>query len=69
VPTLRLGHHGEGAELCSRPLDDATLRSTDCALLVTDHSAFDYARIAGLAPLVVDTRNAFRGQVGNIRRA
>jgi UDP-N-acetyl-D-glucosamine dehydrogenase len=31
----------------------------DCAVICTDHSAFDYARIAAL-PLVVDTRNALR---------
>jgi UDP-N-acetyl-D-mannosaminuronate dehydrogenase len=31
----------------------------DCAVITTDHSSFDYARIAAM-PLVVDTRNALR---------
>jgi UDP-N-acetyl-D-mannosaminuronate dehydrogenase len=33
-------------------------------VLVTDHSAFDYAAIAEISPLIIDTRNAFR----NFRR-
>ena len=33
----------------------------DCALIVTDHSDYDYAWIAQHASLVVDTRNATRG--------
>ncbi len=36
----------------------------DCVLLVTDHSAYDYAGIASKARLIVDTRNAFAGQKG-----
>jgi UDP-N-acetyl-D-glucosamine dehydrogenase len=31
----------------------------DCAVIATDHTQFDYARIAGF-PLVVDTRNALK---------
>jgi UDP-N-acetyl-D-glucosamine dehydrogenase len=31
----------------------------DCVVIATDHTTFDYARIAGL-PLVVDTRNALK---------
>ncbi len=33
----------------------------DCVVIVTDHSAYDYARIAAEAKLVIDTRNATRG--------
>jgi UDP-N-acetyl-D-glucosamine dehydrogenase len=33
-------------------------------LLVTDHSAYDYAWIASQARLIVDTRNAFKGIAG-----
>ena len=33
----------------------------DCALIVTDHSDYDYAQIVQRAKLVVDTRNATRG--------
>lgn len=41
----------------------------DMAVLVTDHSGFDYAAIAKSFPLILDTRNAFRGIAAkNIRR-
>jgi UDP-N-acetyl-D-glucosamine dehydrogenase len=47
----------------------ATLRSSDAVLLLTDHSAYDYALIAKRARLVVDTRNAFRGLRGRIEKS
>jgi UDP-N-acetyl-D-glucosamine dehydrogenase len=37
------------------------LRSQDCVLIVTDHSAYDWAWVVEHSPLVVDTRNATRG--------
>ena len=41
----------------------------DCAVICTDHTAFDYAAIAKRFPLVVDTRNALKGiQADNIFR-
>ncbi len=33
----------------------------DCAVICTDHSAFDYASMVGRFPRIVDTRNALRG--------
>jgi UDP-N-acetyl-D-glucosamine dehydrogenase len=39
-------------------------RQADCVVLTTDHSAFDYAAIAGESRLIVDTRNAFRAYRG-----
>ncbi|MDP1571658.1 MAG: nucleotide sugar dehydrogenase [Vicinamibacterales bacterium] len=36
----------------------------DCALIVTDHTVFNYAAIADRFPLVVDTRNALKGTRG-----
>ena len=45
----------------SRPLSVEYLASRDCVLVVTDHSAYDWAWIVANAPLVVDTRNATRG--------
>ena len=33
----------------------------DCAVIITDHSDYDYARIVRESQLVVDTRNATRG--------
>jgi len=33
----------------------------DCVVIVTDHSAFDYAAVVNQARLIVDTRNALKG--------
>jgi UDP-N-acetyl-D-glucosamine dehydrogenase len=33
----------------------------DCALIVTDHTDFDYKKIVQESKLVVDTRNATKG--------
>ena len=55
VPRLRL----DGLELDSQPVLPSC-READCVVLVTDHSAFDYAAIAHDSSLIVDTRNAFR---------
>jgi UDP-N-acetyl-D-mannosaminuronate dehydrogenase len=33
----------------------------DCAVVCTDHHAFDYPSMAARFPLVVDTRNALKG--------
>jgi len=49
-------------DLASVPLTEASLRSLDAAVLVTDHSAFPYDLIHRAVPLIVDTRNAFRSR-------
>ena len=36
----------------------------DCAVVCTNHSAFDYAGMPKRYPLVVDTRNALKGITG-----
>ncbi|MDQ6929239.1 MAG: nucleotide sugar dehydrogenase [Candidatus Eremiobacteraeota bacterium] len=41
----------------SSPLTDAQLEEADCVLVLTAHSCIDYARIARIARLVVDTRH------------
>ncbi len=57
VPNLNVeGHPFEAID----PTDEALGRS-DLAIIVTDHSAFDYERIVRSAPLVFDTRNATNG--------
>jgi UDP-N-acetyl-D-glucosamine dehydrogenase len=33
----------------------------DCVVIVTDHSAYNYAQIVAEANMVVDTRNATKG--------
>jgi UDP-N-acetyl-D-glucosamine dehydrogenase len=46
-------------DLESTPLDEQAAAACDAVLIVTDHDAIDYARLATVAPLIVDTRNAF----------
>jgi UDP-N-acetyl-D-glucosamine dehydrogenase len=46
-------------------LSDAALRQADATLILTDHDAFDYERIARLSTAVIDTRNATRNVVAN----
>ncbi|MFH1776278.1 MAG: nucleotide sugar dehydrogenase [Candidatus Omnitrophota bacterium] len=41
-------------------LSAALLRKTDCAVIVTDHSLFDYSFIIENSPLIFDTRNALK---------
>jgi UDP-N-acetyl-D-glucosamine dehydrogenase len=64
VPTLQ---HGE---MCLHSAGDDTLDgAVDCAVICTDHRAFDYPAMPARFPLVVDTRNALKGlNGGNIFR-
>jgi len=54
--------HGERT-LETMPFERAMAQSCDCAIVTTDHAAFDYGQIAAL-PLVIDTRNALAGRTG-----
>jgi UDP-N-acetyl-D-glucosamine dehydrogenase len=45
----------------SVPVTKALLTSTDCVVITTDHSSYDYRMILQHSKLVVDTRNATRG--------
>jgi UDP-N-acetyl-D-glucosamine dehydrogenase len=40
---------------------ESAAAESDCVVIVTDDKAFDYARIVDRAPLVMDTRNALKG--------
>ncbi len=44
--------------LRSKKLSASMLRSYDCVLIATDHSAYDFPWIVKHAKLIVDTRNA-----------
>jgi len=55
IPALRL----DGVELVAQPQETAA--DADCAVIVTDHSAFDYRALVENTQLIVDTRNALRG--------
>jgi UDP-N-acetyl-D-glucosamine dehydrogenase len=54
VPTLKL----DSLELNAQPQECAA--SADCAVIVTDHSVFDYPKLVDQAALIVDSRNALK---------
>src|SRR5262249_61202916 len=64
IPSVRMGEDDRGIA----PADAPILRSVpfekldgyDAVVVVTDHSSFDYERLAREARLIVDTRNATR---------
>lgn len=45
-------------------LDDAVLTAADLVVILTDHSAVDYARVAEKSKLLFDTRNALQKVAG-----
>ena len=49
-----------GQMLNSVGLTAGLLQSMDCAVILTDHSVFDYGMIANFSSLVFDTRNAMK---------
>lgn len=57
VPDVEL----DGQTFHSLPLSAESLKKTDCTVLTTDHTAYDYRWIVEHAPCIVDTRNATRG--------
>lgn len=56
-PHVREWPTRDGRTLASVPLTDELFRGIDAAVVVTDHSCFDAARILALSPVVVDARN------------
>lgn len=48
-------------------LEAQNLAQTDCILLLTNHTTFDYQHIIDHASLIVDTRNAFSGLTGKAK--
>ncbi len=67
IPQLPAMRHYPHLRMASRDLTPEYLRSQDCVVIVTDHSAYDWQRIAENAPLVVDTRDAMRDVSGRGR--
>ncbi len=57
VPTALLGTTRQR----SRPLTVALLKASDCVAVLTDHSSVDYGLVLRHAPVVLDTRNQYRG--------
>ena len=64
VPALRDRDWAGGHELTSVSLTAERLARFDCVVVLTDHTAFDYAAVAQHARLVVDTRNAMGAGAG-----
>lgn len=62
VPELHL----DNRTLRSVPLTAENLRRYDCAVVVTDHTCFDYGLIVRESALVVDCRNAVRKPAPNV---
>ena len=60
IPKMR----AHDLRLESQPLTSELLGSADVVMVLTDHSAIDYAWVVREAKLVVDTRNATRGLPG-----
>ncbi len=58
IPALPSMRHFDVPKLESQPLTPEYLASLDCALIATDHSAFDWEMVVRHSKLVVDTRNA-----------
>lgn len=57
IPRTREYGHLKGRR--SVAIDPQALEGFDAAIVATDHDAVDYAAIASLLPLVIDTRNVF----------
>jgi UDP-N-acetyl-D-glucosamine dehydrogenase len=55
------------AGMCGVPITDQHLAEADAVVIATDHSAFDYQRIAVQARLVIDTRGVLRGVASRAR--
>ena len=56
VPEIRF----DSMMFLSSDLEPA-LRSSDCTVIVTNHSQLDYHKIVELSPVVLDARNATKG--------
>jgi len=65
VPTLPSMRHFDLPPMESQDLTPEYLQTLDAVLIATDHTDFDYHAIVEHAPLVIDTRNATSGVVGN----
>jgi UDP-N-acetyl-D-glucosamine dehydrogenase len=57
VPALQI----EGHKMQSAPPAREVLASSDLAIIVTNHTAFDYVEMVRNTPLLFDTRNATDG--------
>ena len=69
IPRLPSMRRYPDRPFASRELTAEALEATDCVVIVTNHSAYDWGFVVAHAPLVVDTRNAtrdVRGESGRV---
>jgi UDP-N-acetyl-D-glucosamine dehydrogenase len=64
VPSLRLE---DGHPLESQAYSDNLLAGADCVVIITDHTAIDWAHVTRTAKVVVDSRNATAKSPGTAR--
>ena len=57
IPYLKFAHFN----LKATPITEEILKNMDCALLVTDHTGFDYDFILQHSKAIFDTRNVYKG--------
>lgn len=58
VPSFSGMRHYPGLSMRSVTLTENSLKRYDCAVIITDHSVYDYAWLVKNCKLIVDTRNA-----------
>jgi UDP-N-acetyl-D-glucosamine dehydrogenase len=63
VPRLAV----DGVEFKSQALTAASVQAADCVVITTDHSDLDWPLVRANARVVVDTRNALKGEPGTAR--
>jgi UDP-N-acetyl-D-glucosamine dehydrogenase len=66
VPFIPASEWPGGYDLTSSPLSVDALEGADCLVIVTDHRSFEYDVIRTRARLVVDTRNAIKGDFPHV---
>jgi UDP-N-acetyl-D-glucosamine dehydrogenase len=60
VPVVHGREWSGGYDLSAVDMTRGSLAQYDCVVIVTDHTAFDYAALLEEADLIVDTRNAIK---------
>ena len=65
IPRLPKMRSFKVLDIQSQDLTPEYLQSLDCALIATDHTAFDYDQIVQNCTLVIDTRNATKDVTKN----
>lgn len=61
------GFEIDGLKLKSIPLTKENIASSDCIVIVTDHTSLDYKLIVDNANLIIDTRNVLKEFKGNAK--